>query len=471
MNRRELLSSSALAGAAVELPAATQVSRSAPTDRIGVGVIGCGGMGSVDQTDFQRNPEVAITAVCDVNQENAARARARAGGKAQLYSDYRKLLDDTSVQAVVVATPDHWHAKIFIDACDAGKDVYVEKPISNSIREGRLMVEAARRNNRVVQVGLQQRSGSHFRRAVKLIQEGRLGKIHFVECFYRAVSAVASTPAPSSPPPAGLDWDFWLGPAPNAGYSPVRQRRWRSFYDYGGGIMTDWGVHVIDIALWAMKANAPLTVSSVGARYLAPDPNDFSLGDTPDTQVVLYEFPGFLLQFTKLANNSFGPHGKVGTDKFGAYGTLFHGSLGTLFIDRAGYELFPQLVGGRDPDAALDIQGEWGQSISDRTDDGLAVSCVFGSQRGAESGSRSYTHFPHVRNFLTCLKTRQEPAVDIEAGHRTTTTCHLANISARTGQKLVWDAKAERITNSAEANQLLTRAYRSPWRLDGLYRG
>lgn len=468
MNRRELFKSTALAGAAAEFAAFGQAPRSAPTDLIGVGVIGCGGMGSVDQADFQRNPEIEITAVCDVNQDNAARARARAGGRAQVYGDYRKLLDDKSVQAVIIATPDHWHAKIFVDACNAGKDIYVEKPISNSIREGRLMVEAAHRGNRLVQVGLQQRSGSHFKRAAKLIQEGRLGKIHYVECFYRAVYSVPAGAPSSSTPPGGLDWDFWLGPAPQAGYSQARQRSWRSFFDYGGGIMTDWGVHVIDVALWAMNAGPPLAVSSMGARYLAPDPNDFSRGDTPDTQTVLYEFPGFLLQFSRLSDNSFGPHGKVGTDRFGAYGTLFHGSLGTLFIDRAGYEVIPQMTGGMDPDIGEDSLGEWGQSPSDRTDDAIAVSYVFSSQRGTEHASRSFTHFPHVRNFVRCLKTREKPLVGIEDGHLVTTTCHLGNIALRSGQRLAWDAKAERITNAAEPNRFLTRTYRAPWHLEGL---
>jgi hypothetical protein len=211
-----------------------------------------------------------------------------------------------------------------------------------------------------------------------------------------------------------------------------------------------------------------LSVTSVGGRYLAENRNDASGGDTADTQAVLYEFPGFLLQFSKLANNSFGPHGKVGSDKFGAYGTLFHGSLGTLFIDRAGYEVVPQWVGGPDPNAGPDARGEWGQSPSDRTDDGLAVSAVFASQRGAERGTRSFTHFPHVRNFLDSVKTRRKPAVDIEDGHRVTSTCHLANISLRTGQKLAWDAKAERITNWPGANDLLLRDYRAPWHLEGL---
>ena len=460
MKRRDLLKSSALA-LAVEAPRAAPAS-----DRLGVGVIGCGGMGSVDQQDFQRNRDVEIVAVCDVNQENAARARERSGGGARVYVDYRRLLEDRAVEAVIIATPDHWHAKIFVDACSAGKDIYLEKPIANSIREGRLMVDAARRANRIVQVGLQQRSGSHFQRAVKLIQDGQLGDIHFVECFYRSASRPFVWPQSSRP--AGLDWDFWLGPAPESPYSLARHRNWRSFYDYGGGIMTDWGVHVIDIALWAMKAAAPLSVTSVGARYLAENRNDASGGDTADTQAVLYEFPGFLLQFSKLANNSFGPHGKLGSDKFGAYGTLFHGSLGTLFIDRAGYEVVPQWVGGPDPNAGPDARGEWGQSTSDRTDDGLAVSAVFASQRGAERGTRSFTHFPHVRNFLDSVKTRRKPAVDIEDGHRVTSTCHLANISLRTGQKLAWDAKAERITNWPGANDLLLRDYRAPWHLEGL---
>ncbi len=481
MNRRDLLRVTALAGPAAGMAVSAQERRpAAASDRMGVAIIGCGGMGMVNLNDFQRSREVDIVAVCDVNAQNAAQARERTGGRAAPFSDYRKLLASKDVDAVVIATPDHWHAKIFVDACEAGKDVYVEKPVANSVREGRLMVETARRRSRVVQVGLQQRSGTHFQRAVRLIQNGELGKIHYVHCFYHsapqaqvgerlaAPATGAQAASPESGTPAGLDWDFWLGPAPEVAYTQNRHRGWRSFYDYGGGTMTDWGVHVIDIALWAMRADHPLTVTSVGGRYAAPDPADLSRGDTADTQVALYEFPGFLLQFSKLATSSYGPHGKVGSERFGGYGTLFYGSLGALFVDRAGYEVFPQWTGRTDPNVTPDSLGEWGQWITDRTDDSLAVSSFFTSQRVAERGSRSFTHFPHVRNFLECVKTRQQPIASLEEGHHVTAVCQLANISLRSQQKLVWEGKTERIMNHADANRFLAPSYRAPWRLEGL---
>jgi predicted dehydrogenase len=481
MKRRDLLRGTAIVAPAIEMEVAAQQTRSAaPSDRIRIGLIGCGGMGTVNLIDFQRNRDVEIVAVCDVNQQNASQAHARTNAQAIVYNDYRKLLERKDVDAVVIATPDHWHAKMFVDACAADKDIYVEKPIANSVREGRLMVEASRKSGRVVQVGLQQRSGTHFQRAVKLVQDGQIGTVRYVQCFYHSAPQASvgermggggGWPAVLSLDPNvpdGLDWDFWLGPAPSATYSQARQRGWRSYFDYGGGTMTDWGVHLVDIALWAMKAESPLNVVSLGNRYTAASPRDVSRGDTADTQIALYEFPGFLLQFSKLANNSFGPNGKAGSERFGGYGTLFHGSQGTLFVDRAGYELFPQWSGGTDPNITPDSLGEWGQASMDRTDDGLAVSSYFTSQRGAERGSRSFTHFPHVRDFLNCVKTRNQPRVSIEDGHMATTVCQLANVSLRSGQKLEWDGKTESIVNSPRLNEMLTRKYRDPWRLNGL---
>jgi len=259
MDRRDFLKGSAWGAAAPVMTALSEnVQQVAPADRIGVGVIGCGGMGQMNLVDFQRNPEVEIAAVCDVFQPNAERARQQAGGKAQIYGDYRRVLDRKDIQAVIIATPDHWHPLMTVDACNAGKDVYVEKPVSYCIREGRLMVEAARRNRRIVQVGIQQRSGTHFQRAVKAVQEGRIGTVHYTQCWnhYQSSPSGVGNP-PDADPPANLDWDSWLGPAPKVPYNPAR-RNFRIFFDYAGGQLTDWGTHLIDIVLWAMNAKAPL---------------------------------------------------------------------------------------------------------------------------------------------------------------------------------------------------------------------
>ena len=397
-----------------------------------------------------------MVAVCDVYQPHLEGALEMAGGKARPYKDYRRLLEDRDVQAVVIATPDHWHPLICIDACNAGKDVYVEKPVSNRLREGRLMVETARGTNRVVQVGLQQRSGTHFQRAVKAVQDGRLGRIHYVHCWNHEFSPPEGfgNPPDTNPPP-DLNWDFWLGPAPKVPYNENRFRagRWRWFFDYGGGKLTDWGSHLIDVVHWAMKVNGPLSATASGGKYYVTDNRE-----TPETLQVVYEYPGFLLCYSTLLHSSYGHNGHSGSKPFGSYGILFQGSLGTLFVDRAGYEIFPQTSVNREPTGA---------QIS-ATEDPNGLGLYYTSQLTSERGTSSFQHDPHVRNFLDCLKNRKRPNADIEIGHEVSAAGHLGNIAFRLGQKIMWDAKAEKITNSAESNAMLTRHYRAPWRLPGL---
>jgi predicted dehydrogenase len=446
MNRRGFIKSSAL-GAAMPAPAA-------PSDRIGVGVIGCGGMGRMDLADFRKNPEVEIVAVCDVYQPNAQRAIKEAGGKAAVYGDYRLLLERRDIQAVVIATPDHWHPLMTVDACNAGKDVYVEKPISHNVREGRLMVEVARRNRRVVQVGIQQRSGSHFQRAVKAVQEGRIGKVHFAQCWNHAQGSAAGMGFPKdTAPPAELDWDFWLGPAPKVPYNPAR-RNFRMFWDYAGGELTNWCVHLIDIVHWALGVDAPLSAASSGGKYFTKD-----CRDCPDTQEVIWEYPDCLVRYSTLVHNSYGPNGNSGWKPFGSYGTMLQGTLGTLFIDRSGYEIIPQATARAE---------KVSQSYREAFDDLSGLGLYYTSDTVSERGTTSLQHMPHVRNFLDSMKTRALPAGDIEIGHRSTAVCHLGNIAYRTGQKILWDAKSEKITNSSQANELLTRKYRAPWKLAGM---
>jgi predicted dehydrogenase len=424
-----------------------------PNDRIGVGLIGCGGMGRLNLVDFLKQPEVQAVAVCDVYQANMEKALALTEGKAKTYKDYRRLVENKDIDVVIIATPDHWHPLTCIDACKAGKDVYVEKPISNCIREGRLMVEAVRKTNRVVQVGLQQRSGTHFQRAVRIVQEGQLGKIHYVQCWnheFRAREGMGNPP--DSDPPPGLDWDFWLGPAPNVPFNANRfggSFRW--FFDYGGGKLADWGTHLIDVVHWAMNVQSPLSVSSSGGKYYLTDNRD-----TPDTQEVTYEYPGFLLHYSVLHHNTYGHNGNPGAKPYGSYGILFQGTEGTLFIDRAGYEVIPQSEGQTEPDAPK----------RDVVDDLTGNSVYYTSKLPPARATTSVQHLPHVRNFLDCVKTRQQPNASIESGHWTTTACHLGNISLRVGQKILWDAKKEQITSPAEANRLVTRPYRSPWKLE-----
>ncbi len=453
MKRRYFIAGSGIAGAMSQRPT---TARPVPaSDRIRVGVIGHGGMGHMDMLDFMRNPEVDVVAVCDVRRRSIDRAMEAAGGKAKAYGDYRRLLEQKDIDAVIIATPDHWHALMCVDACSAGKDVYVEKPVSRCVREGRLMVEAARRHNRVVQVGLQQRSGTHFQRAVKYIQDGRLGAIHYVQCWIHMIAdpqGIGFTQ--DSEPPTDIDWGLWLGPAPSIPYNANRSRTWRFFFDYAGGMITDWGTHLIDIAQWAMNVKAPLTAMGCGGKYYMKDQREI-----PDTQQVVFEYPGFLLNFSCLWHSTYGHNGDPGWKPFGSYGILFNGSRGSLFVDRAGFEIVPQ---GRSKS-----EGQ-SQTFREAFDDLAGLGIYFTTDVQAERSTTSLQHVPHVRNFLDCLKSRKRPVADIEIGHEVTATCHIGNIAYRTGEKIVWDAQAERITNNAKANELLTRRYAEPWKLAGM---
>jgi len=438
----------AAAAAQTSLPAGDV--RVGANDRIGVAVIGCGGMGSMNLKDFQSMPEVEIRMLCDVDSRQSAKAaRLVTGNKPDVVSDFRRVLDRKDIDAVVVATPDHWHAYIAIHACEAGKDVYVEKPIATSVREGRLMLDAGRRHNRVMQVGIQQRSGCHFQRAVELVQSGAIGTVVYAEAWNHGHNpgGSAGTPQADRCPPE-LDWDMWLGPAPVREYQTnIHPVHWRVFYDYGGGNLADWGVHLIDVIQWAMKVDAPLTANAIGGSYWVRDGRD-----TPDTVNVVYEYPGLMVNYTHMNHCNYGRSGRF-------YGIIFHGSDAALLLDRSGYEVVPTTAKHIDPA---------GEAFRGAFDDMLGTGTYFTSERKGEWGTTSLQHVPHIANFLACMRSRKRPIGDIETGFHATLPCHLGNISYRTGVKVKWDAKSETIPNDERANRLLTRAYRAPWRLAGL---
>ncbi len=439
LNRRKFVRAAALAATAATAPLAGNVLGA--NERIAVGLIGAGGMGRANLTDFLKNPDVEVAAICDVNQLNlekalgmvggtgATGATGGTGGRPAAYRDFRQLLERKDIDAVIVATPDHWHALQAIYACQAGKDVYVEKPLALSIVEQQKMVKAARDANRVVQVGTQQRSGKHFQRAVELLRSGKLGNVSFVRTWnHENGYPTGIGNPPDSDPPATLDWDFWLGPAPRVPYNRNRAApTFRWFWDYSGGKLTDWGTHLIDIVHWAMEVDGPTAASASGGKFFLQDNRE-----TPDTLEVLYEYPGFVMVYSSRECNARGVEGK-------GYGMEFHGTLGTMLLDRSGFEIFPEFR--RDGDEYLP-----------RT----AAMRVGGSDQ----------HPPHVRNFLDCVKSRNRPISDIETGHRSTTASHLGNIAFRTGQKIHWDPAGERLLRATpEATALLSREYRRPWSL------
>src|SRR5215831_18616294 len=277
-------------------------------DRVNVALIGCGGRGQSDAELLSHMAEVKIVAVCDVYQPNAAAAQARAGAGCGSYSDFRKLLERKDIDAVLVATPDHWHAAVTVLACQGGKDVYVEKPLAHNIREGRKMVEAARRYNRVVQTGTQQRSAPHIQQAAEIVRSGQIGPVHFVRAWnYLNMSPDGIGQAADSTPPAGLDWDFYLGPAPAVPFNRngfLASYRW--FWDYAGGMATDYGTHRLDSVHQIMGVEALRSAVAAGGRYELKDG-----AETPDVLQVTYEYPGFVLSYEASMMNDHGCGGRT----------------------------------------------------------------------------------------------------------------------------------------------------------------
>lgn len=398
---------------------ADQPEKVAPSEKIVAGFIGMGGMGNANLSDFKRCPEVEIAAVCDVDEGRRRAAAQNAGNDPDQYNDYRELLERQDVDAVVISTPDHWHALPTIHACQAGKDVYVEKPLSLTIKQGRAMVEAARRYDRVTQVGTQQRGGAHFPRAVEIVSSGQLGQVSLCRAWNIGPGGPVGFP-PNQHPPAGLDWNLWLGPAPYHPYNPLRCfGSFRLFWDYAGGTLTDWGTHLLDIVHWAMGVDAPLAAAASGGNYVFNDARE-----TPDTLEVVYDYPGFTATYSLHEGPTYLPMARKG------YGLSFYGTDGTLILDREGFVVVPE--------------GDRMQAL--------------------ESGG-SDQHLSHVKDFLRCMKTRRRCRSDIEIGHRSTCAPHLGNIAYWTGRKVHWDRDEEQVIGDREADRLTDRPMRAPWHL------
>jgi len=418
-------------------------------ERIGVGVIGFGLIGRILTRSFMQQPDVAIVGFAETYEPRLRAAVEFAGGQAAGYRDFRRLLDNKAVDAVVVATPDHWHALMTMLACAAGKDVYVEKPLSLFVREGRWMVDVARRHKRVVQVGTQNRSGPNFARARDFFQKGKLGSLVSVQInYFRNVMPGFGNPPDGDPPPQ-LDWEMWQGPAPARRYNPNRAiYHFRWFWDYSGGQMTNLGQHSLDVVHWFTGAAAPRSVYSAGGRFFLKDNCD-----VPDTQDAILEYPGFnvVCQFREAT---------AGRDTGGMGAVVFHGTYGTMSVGRTGYEVFPdpkvnpantvaRILGGHPVGGPQPVPEESGQFWTEKVKD--------------DTGDAAADYRRHARNFLDCMRSRQDPVVDIESGHRVATACHLANISLRTGRKITWDPEKEQIVGDAEASAMLVRPYRKPW--------
>lgn len=453
VNRRTFVSTGVSGVAAATTGLGTSATLGA-NNRIRVASIGVGGMGRSNLRDFLKMPEVDVVAVCDTWEQNRNRAVEMTGGKAEAYKDFREVLDRKDIDAVIIATPDHWHVPIAIAACDAGKDMYLEKPLSHTVEEGRKLAQAVTLNKRVLQMGTQQRSGKHYQEAVGLIRAGKLGKITRVHTWNFGNESPAGIGNHSiEEPPAGLDWDMYLGPAPYVPFSPNRfiyYFRW--FWDYSGGKMTDWGTHHFDIIHWAMDVQGPKSAFAVGHKYGLEDNRE-----TPDTMEVVFEYPGFIATFSHRDCNAYYPSNRH------HYGIEFFGTDGTMYLNRSGFWVTPEVTS---PDESLEPyylrQVRENQNPRQPWEDRYQPTTTRSDFR---TGARSDQHIQHVRNFIDCLKSRAKPISDVETGHRSTTAPLLANIALKVGRKIHWDSENEKILDDKNASLLLTKQYRGQWKI------
>ncbi len=405
-------------------------------DKVAVGFIGLGAMGSGNLGYSMQVEGLQPVAVCDIYQphlERAVSAAAKKGFQVKAVKDFREIIADKSIDAVCISTPDHWHAYMTVEACKAGKDVYVEKPACTYIEEGLKMVQAARKYDRVVQAGTMQRSGGYFKKAAELVKSGVLGDITFCHAFQSGLTPRAGWGNPAdSAPPADLDWDMWLGPAPKV---PFNANRWgvktttfptfRYFWDYAGGAMTDWGVHLIDPLSQCLDEAMPTAITAMGDKFYVQDNRD-----TPDTMLATFYYPKYLSSYESRTCNSLPMFG-LGQ---GA-ATTIHGTEATIMVNRGGCWLIPT-----SPKSKVEA-ATW------EKDDVMRQMNV-----------------PHWQNWLECIKSRKRPTSDIETCARSSAICILANVAMRSKLRLDWDEKNWTVAQDA-AKPYLKARYRSPWKL------
>ena len=430
-SRRKFIINSAAAGIGITtFPTILNAGKVAANAKVVVGLIGCKGMGFNNLKAILAQPGVECGGLCDVDSnvlnERAAETEQITGKKPRLYADYRKMLDEKDIDAVIVGTPDHWHCLQMVDACDAGKDVYCEKPLGNSIEECNVMLKAAGKYNKVVQVGQWQRSDPHWQNSVKYLREGHIGRIRSVKVWSN-VGWKGSIPVlPDEPVPAGVDYDMWLGPAPKRPFNMNRFHfTFRWYWDYAGGLMTDWGVHLLDYALFGMNQYVPKSIMATGGKYAFPD----DAMETPDTLTAVYDFGDFGLIWEHTI-------GIYGANYGRGHGVAFVGEHGTVVVDRQGWEMIPEKTGYgvKEGLEAVPLQKSTGQGLN-----------------------------LHVANFIDCIKTRNKPNCDIEIGAHIARFAHLGNIAYRLGRRLYWDGENQKFINDPEADAFARVNYREPW--------
>jgi predicted dehydrogenase len=419
MKRRELLKAGLALGAATVLPRSVF----GANERVTLGIMGVNGRGRALAQGFASLPDARIKYVCDVDSrvipKVASLIASKQGKEPEAVGDFRRMLDDKEVDGLIVATPDHWHALATIHACQAGKDVYVEKPCSHNVVEGRRMIEAARHYKRVVQVGTQRRSNPFFQDVVAYLRSGKLGKIHMAKAI-NSQKRKDIGHAPDAPVPPGVDYDLWLGPAPQHAFNANRfHYNWHWFWDYGTGDLGNDGVHHVDVARWGLGLTVPEVVSSGGGKLFYQDDQE-----TPDTQIATYRAGDALLVYEMRLWSPYGEHGLEN-------GNVFYGEHAYMVLGNDGYKVY-----------------EKGDKLVDS----------FTKPKGRDEGE-------HQANFVACIKSRATPNCDIEEGHRSAMLCHLANIAQRVGRTIRFQATDESIPDDAQAARLLSRTYRDPWSL------
>lgn len=439
LDRREFVSAAGLSLGAATLGAscatppthyaqADSAPPRAPGEKIRIGFIGTGDRSRQLMPSYLETGQVEVKAICDVKPGDIKASQEIVGEGPPVYENYRDVLARDDIDAVVIATPDHWHAIITIEACQAGKDVYVEKPLCLCVSEGRRMIQAARKHGRIVQMGTQQLSGPLYQEARDKVKNGRIGKVTMVRMwnFYDRTPGWGH-PADSDPP-EGMNWDLWLGPRPVIPYNHVKAGgSFRSFWDYAGGVLTDWGTHHIHTVLDIMGYDPPKTVSACGGSYVIDD-----ISDMPDTLNVLYQFDDWTLEYANRETNGRAPYNTE-------YGIELFGDKGTLYLNRGGYYIFSNEDSTKlEESAKTDNDEIWVPIELDRE---------------------------HIANFLESVRTREAPNSEVELGHKATTLSHLGNIAFRVGRQITWDAETESIPNDREADDLLRREYRRPYLL------
>jgi predicted dehydrogenase len=408
--------------------------------KINIGVIGCNGMGWSNTNSLLKMQDVDLIGVCDVDKNVITKRLADYSklrtNKPSTYNDYRDLLNNKDIDAVVIGTPDHWHCKIMVDAVQAGKHVYVEKPVANSIEECRIMVAAQEKTKKIVQAGQWQRSGPHYRKAIEIVRSGVLGKIRLVKVWAYQGWMKPVPVKPDSAPPTGVDYDLWLGPAPKRPFNENRFHfNFRWFWDYAGGLMTDWGVHEIDIALYAMEALAPISVTAGGGKLAYPD----DASETPDTLQAMFQYDKFNMLWEHATGIDNGPYSR-------REGIAFIGNNGTLVVDRGGYEAFEEHV--------ADGYAKTGKSKMEPIETFVKPQEV------------SYLDL-HTANFIEAIKKNDQSLLNtpIKSGSVAAINAQMGNIAYRTGTKLFWEADKGKFKNNSEADKFISANYHNGYKI------